>query len=344
MQNIDSILQSLITLNASERIGKQYNETYNEYLNHAQYLYINTLPSKHISLSNLLTAKAVTAQNKLALQFKTLYGEQGLAEEDFFHSDSNIEVEKLYRYIHIPEHKHRFIECSYVLSGTCKHIINGNEHLNTAGTFTIILPGVSHELVPVDDSLCLTIKIRDDFFPQLHVPNLPSFVYPLSFSCSDDMFISNLLLAMYQQQNQKATYYDQIIRDLFQVLLTYIMQNYKDSMQILFSEYSDDPTMIQVLNYTYENYQTITLHALASHFHFNDAYLSNRIHKEFHKPFSKILREFKLKQAVELLQSTNLKLDNICSEIGYKDCRQFIRNFKEQYGITPAKYRKQIQH
>ena len=37
----------------------------------------------------------------------------------------------------------------------------------------------------------------------------------------------------------------------------------------------------------YENYQNITLHALAKHFHFNDAYLSNRIHKEFDKPFTK---------------------------------------------------------
>ena len=54
------------------------------------------------------------------------------------------------------------------------------------------------------------------------------------------------------------------------------------------------------------------------------------------------MREFKLNRAQKLLQTTNLKLDDICESIGYSDTTQFIRDFKKQYGITPAKYRKQF--
>jgi len=344
MQDDKSLLHSLRQLDIYEALGKEYYTTFGEKLTHAQYLYLQTLPREEISLRKLQTPKAVHVQEKLALQFKSLYREHGLTEEDFFRKDLDIEVEKLLRYTHFPAHKHFFIECSYVFSGRCIHIINGCEYINEAGTFTVIPPGVQHELIAEEECLCLTVKIRQTTFHQLHIPNLPSFVYPLSFSCSEDSFILQTLLHIYEQQLRKSVYYTQIIQDLFQVLLTYVMQNYRDTMQIMFSEFSNDATMIEILNYMYENYQNITLHALAKHFHFNDAYLSNRIHKEFDKPFTKILREFKLHQAAGLLQTTDLKLEDICNEIGYKDSRQFIRNFKEQYNITPAKYRNSSNH
>ncbi len=342
MFDYEIIFQNLYELNNIEALGKQFYLTYHKQLSHAQYLYLNTLSADNFSLNSLFSQKAVNVQTAIAEDFKNGYGEYGLTEDDFFHADSSIEIEKLLRYIHIPSHKHFFIECSYVFCGSCTHIINGCEYINKAGMFTVIPPGVTHELIANENSLCVTIKIRNKTFHQLHLPNLPSFIYPLGFSCDTDIFVKNTLLTIYEQQQKKSIYHAEIIQDLYQVLLTYIMQNYQDTMQIMFSEYSTDATMIQVLNYMYENYQNISLHALAEHFHFNNAYLSNRIHKEFGKSFSKILKEFKLQKAAELLQTTNLKLEDVCSEIGYKDSRQFIRNFKEQYNITPAKYRKQF--
>lgn len=342
MFDYETVLNKLLELNNIEALGKQFYVTYHKQLSHAQYLYLNALSTDSFSLNNLFSQKAVNAQTAIAEDFKNRYGEYGLTEDDFFHADSSIEIEKLLRYIHIPSHKHLFIECSYVFSGSCTHIINGCEYINKAGMFTVIPPGVKHELIANENSLCITVKIRNKTFHQLHIPNLPSFIYPLGFSCDEDFFVKNTLLTMYEQQQKKSIYYSEIIQDLYQVLITYIMQNYQDTMQIMLSEHSTDATMIQVLNYMYENYQNISLHALAEHFHFNDAYLSNRIHKEYDKTFSKILKEFKLHQAAELLQTTDLKLEDVCSEIGYKDSRQFIRNFKEQYSITPAKYRKQF--
>ncbi|MBQ2666992.1 MAG: helix-turn-helix domain-containing protein, partial [Clostridia bacterium] len=51
---------------------------------------------------------------------------------------------------------------------------------------------------------------------------------------------------------------------------------------------------------------------------------------------------FKLDRAQKLLQTTDMKLDDICDAIGYSDTTQFIRDFKKKYEITPAKYRKQF--
>ena len=44
-----------------------------------------------------------------------------------------------------------------------------------------------------------------------------------------------------------------------------------------------------------------------------------------------------------MLKTKHWKLDHICEEIGYKDTRQFIRSFKEMYGITPDRFRRSVQ-
>lgn len=41
------------------------------------------------------------------------------------------------------------------------------------------------------------------------------------------------------------------------------------------------------------------------------------------------------------VQETNMTLDEICDEIGYKDVPRFIKNFKEKYEMTPGKFRKE---
>ena len=56
------------------------------------------------------------------------------------------------------------------------------------------------------------------------------------------------------------------------------------------------------------------------------------------------LDELAVLRAEELLQGTNMKLNDICEAIGYSDTTQFIRDFKKKYQQTPAKYRKLAVH
>lgn len=101
--------------------------------------------------------------------------------------------------------------------------------------------------------------------------------------------------------------------------------------------------MLEIMNYIFENYQNITLRGLAQHFGYSKPYLCKLFREKSGLTLTQILREFKLKQAKKLLQSTDQKLNEICDTIGYSDTTQFIRDFKQQYGNTPAKYRKAFQ-
>ncbi|WP_162613088.1 helix-turn-helix transcriptional regulator [Lachnoclostridium sp. An169] len=96
------------------------------------------------------------------------------------------------------------------------------------------------------------------------------------------------------------------------------------------------------MNYIFENYQNITLRRIARHFGYSEPYLCSFFQEETHSTFSKIIRDFRIKQAEKLLQTTDLKLNEICDSIDYSDVTHFIRDFKKQYGSTPIKYRKQF--
>lgn len=328
-------------LNHYEQIGKLYFETYNENLNYSQYLYLCKHSHVRLGISDLFTLSAIAEQKQIEKEIQSRTNELGLDEQYFLAEKNNIEIEQALRYVNIPKHRHQFVECVYIMEGSCEHTIDNNSFHQTKGHFTILTGHVEHQVNTSPDSICLGIKIRSDTFLKFNIPNLPLFAIPICFNCGEDQFVHDLILYIYNQQEEHLTYHEDIISNLFQTLLTRCLQKHQDTMQFLYTTSPLQGKMVEIANYMFENYQTITLRALAEHFHYSESYLSNLIHETAGITFTTILSNFKMEQASSLLQKTNLKLNVICDSIGYKDTTQFIRDFKKRYKITPAKYRKQ---
>lgn len=342
--NMFSLMDDLLKLSPLEQLAKDYHRAYGKDLEHTKYILLTKYAAKDIPSLSYISSPAFEAEcQKLAKQFVTQYHKGGLSDSDFIPQDSDIEVEKLLRYVHIPKHHHDFIEMVYVLSGTCYHTIQGTTYTQTQGMLTFLVSHVEHELRAAPDCLCLTMKIRTDTFLNLQIPNMPYFAIPVCFDCGDDSFMRQIILAIYAQQESNACYHDEIITHLYQAFLTYCMQNYRDTISFLYSGTPLQGRMLEIANYMFENYQTITLKSLAQHFGYSESYLCRLFRNSTGQSFTTIVRAFKLDRAQKLLQTTNLKLEDICESIGYSDTTQFIRDFKKQYGQTPAKYRKQFQ-
>ncbi|MBA2606292.1 MAG: helix-turn-helix transcriptional regulator [Acidobacteria bacterium] len=54
----------------------------------------------------------------------------------------------------------------------------------------------------------------------------------------------------------------------------------------------------------------------------------------------KYIKELRLQKACELLETTNLNVQEIRVIIGTTDGTHFFRDFKEKFGSTPSEYRK----
>lgn len=251
-----------------------------------------------------------------------------------------IAMEKLLRYCSFPVHSHSFIELSYIVRGTVKYTVNGIDHLQTEGSFTVIPPGTMHTLYANPDALCMTVKIKNEVFLSLRKPDIPSFSIPITFPCAEDHFVRYIFLSMWEQQERHDIYSDELINTLLDALLTYLLQNYRDCSVFLGVYGIPDTKMAPIAAYLVRNYKTVTLRSLAEEFHYNESYLSHMIHVETGVSFTEALRIFRLARARELLLSTSSCLNEICDEIGYKDSTRFIKDFKHRYGITPAKYRR----
>lgn len=336
------LMDQLMQLTPLEQIAKQYHDALGKELEYTKYVLLTRYAKCDIPSLSYIKSPAFSAESeKLALQFANQYRKSGLSGDDFMKQDCDIEIEKLLRYVDIPSHHHDFIEMAYVLTGTCYHKIGDNIFEQKQGCLTFITSHTWHDLHCSPDCLCLTIKIRIETFLNYHIPNMPFFSIPVCFECGDDAFMRDTLLNIYAQQENEACYHDEIISHLYQALLTYCMQNYRDSMHFLYDGNPLQGWMLEVVNYMFENYQTVTLRSLAAHFGYSESYLCRLLKADTGKNFSTIMREYRLGRAQKLLQATDLKLDDICELVGYSDTTQFIRDFKKQYGTTPSKYRRE---
>ncbi len=61
---------------------------------------------------------------------------------------------------------------------------------------------------------------------------------------------------------------------------------------------------------------------------------------QFNDTPANFIKEKKLEKALELLQSTELSVSEICYEVGFQDTSHFTKTFKHRYNQSPSGYRK----
>lgn len=353
--NAEKLRQDLLMLNRYEEAGKRFYELHGREMDYTHYYYMMRHGSSQESLELLGTESADMERAAFREHFIASY-RGNLPAEVFMREDKNVEMEQLLRYIHMNRHMHDFLELVCVLNGTCMHSFGNHSSLHKAGDFTIIPPGLEHELFPSPDCLCITVKIRKETFFQVfsqtiqensllstyfaQVLNLPHFCYALTMHCGDDPFFHRTVLEAYEQQLNGNAHCDVIIQALWQALFAYLLQNYSDTVQFLVSESNGESKIADILNYIFENYQTITLKETARHFYISVPYLSTMIRNATGKTFSYLLQNYKLKQAANMLKNSDMKIEQVCEAVGYQDASQFTRAFKKVYSLTPKEYRK----
>ncbi len=81
------------------------------------------------------------------------------------------------------------------------------------------------------------------------------------------------------------------------------------------------------------------LNNLASIFQVNPSYLSSLFKKETDITLTEYVNKKRVDRAKELLQSTNLQIQNIAQRCGILDVNYFTKTFKKYTGMTPKTYR-----
>ncbi|MDR0885006.1 MAG: response regulator [Clostridiales Family XIII bacterium] len=87
----------------------------------------------------------------------------------------------------------------------------------------------------------------------------------------------------------------------------------------------------------------LSIEKMSGELFISPAYFSSIFKKEMQKSFVSFLTEERLNYAVKLLEETTEKTYVIAEKVGYAESNYFSYVFKKQYGVSPSKYRNQIQ-
>lgn len=96
-----------------------------------------------------------------------------------------------------------------------------------------------------------------------------------------------------------------------------------------------------VIAYIHNNYsEDIGLDNLAEKVYLTPSYLSYVFKKEVGISLIKYITSYRMRKAKELLEKSNMKIVEICKSVGYSNVSYFCQNFKNNFGISPEKYRR----
>ncbi|WP_297665906.1 AraC family transcriptional regulator [uncultured Streptococcus sp.] len=275
----------------------------------------------------------------------------------FFSECSNIFISRHNRFAPMVEHLHDFIEINYVYSGTCTQIINGEKVFLSQGSLCVLDRNVPHSIKALgQDDILINILINEETFSSLFLFKLQNTSNLLGkfladafnqesqhnqyivFDTKQNPIFHNQIQLMLCEYWSKMPQGSEFLSHYLQLILMELMRIYSEETYRAARTSNFD--YAKILIYIDQNYANLALSTLAKEFGYNPNYLSNMLKKYIGKNFQQILLEKRLLIACDLLTNTNLSMEDVASESGFKSSSYFFRQFKKHYCCTPNSYRK----
>ncbi|WP_302326592.1 response regulator transcription factor [Enterocloster lavalensis] len=101
--------------------------------------------------------------------------------------------------------------------------------------------------------------------------------------------------------------------------------------------------IIRAKAYMEDHYmENLTLDVMARYVHMNASYFSSYFKRQTGQNFKEYLNQIRLRRALDLLLSTDMKSYEIADAVGFRDAKYLSELFQKAYGKTPMAYRKEL--
>ena len=256
-------------------------------------------------------------------------------------------------------HVHDFIEIVYIINGTGVHLVNGIAYNVNKGDFLFINYGQTHEFTAGKDGMCFyNILIRPEFFSNdllnsenaFELLSLSAFEELASFINRDCPYVSlsgdmrkktETLLTMLEEEylgNSRGR--ETMINSLMIVLMMCIFRSM--SPEISRNNKALGDVAGDILQYIETHcHEKLSLSDLAQRCFYTPSYFSRLFKETYSMTITEFIVKTRIEKSKELLNNTDLTVEDICFSVGYTDKTKFYRHFRECVGKTPAEYRKQ---
>ncbi|MEK4443482.1 response regulator transcription factor [Niallia sp. FSL K6-0077] len=123
---------------------------------------------------------------------------------------------------------------------------------------------------------------------------------------------------------------EQIIEEVKRSVLSFLEKKEKSPKHVIHI----------VMQYIHEHYaEDLSLNILADKVYLSPRYLSDVFIQETGSGINKYIKQVRMDAAKNLLIHTNMKINDICKQVGYQNISYFVRTFRESFGLSPEKFR-----
>jgi len=260
----------------------------------------------------------------------------------------------------VPLHTHNFVEIVYIEEGAGNHRIEHECYPVKMGDVCIINTWMTHTFEAIPDHTLKVVNclIDPEFLEsRIHTTSEGQFdsvffshyINNRNYAYTDDMALKNrdtfiiaeLFDTMYSEYSLKSYNYQIVLESYLKILicklLNFIIHDVSD-MNNRHKQIIDKSIHHIKRNYS----EDINLTEFSESLHISQKHLM-RIFKQYNKiTFLQFQQKFRIEQAVHLLHSTDLCVDEIANRVGYNDIGFFNSLFRRFIGMNPGQYRRNI--
>lgn len=284
--------------------------------------------------------------------------------EDFINYKSPLVVFTHYLNNAIPSHTHNFFELIYIRNGVHKFKVDNTLITLNANDICILnrkaVHSIEYSKIPNNQEIYYLLIHPDyfqDIFFQFAFLNSNSYFYKFLIESqlndythqnyiilrnNEEALFTNLIESLINEFFSENLYKEKMVNLLLSSLMIDISRNYSkfDELNQIQSKDNFHETQAEtIIRYIYSKSQTVTLKDLATHFNYNEFYLSSLIKRYTGNTFTTILQSIRFQKICAQLIESDLPIYQIISDNGYTNKSWFTKKFKEYFNKTPLEFR-----
>ncbi|MCH3965839.1 MAG: helix-turn-helix domain-containing protein [Clostridium sp.] len=280
--------------------------------------------------------------------------------EKLMKNSEDISIRKHDRFVKFNKHKHDYLELVFVYSGSIRQTVDDKSIEIKKGEILIMDMNVEHSIEESgEDDIAINVLIKKEFFDWVFMHQIADndlmsnfivkslyeknkFKQFLYFKTSKNKKVWNFMISILMEYHDNKNGMETAIRAYMILLFNELLRDYNKYLPHNVVYKIDSSIAVEIMKYIGNDYKNANLKDLAEHFNYSTDYMGKLVKKVTGKTFKELQKNIKIERAKYLLKNSNTSISDIVSKVGYSNLSYFYKQFKEDTGITPDEYRKNL--
>lgn len=241
----------------------------------------------------------------------------------------------------MPMHWHSYYELEIVIEGEYEHIYNENSQTAHPGQVWIMSPLDRHSLRTIQKSSIINISFSTNVLAKEIAQALdrsPSALLTKLSSEETEIIYHLCRQLQHETENPDFHFRSLMMSSLLNSILIKVLRHHADSSSTSLRIPHRMQSVAQILHTEYS--RDLSLSEIAQSQNISVGHMGVLFRQTFGTSFNEYLNRIRLRHACDMLYSSQMTIEEIARECGYRSTEYFYYIFRKYLGITPGEHRR----